>query len=173
MAGFRRVGGARAGFKLTPAISGLYFLGVRRWATVVFAAVVFFGAVAASTLVLGNQVRYYFTDLIGVTSRVIASMEASGNQSWRAGISRFLGHDAGYGPRVLVAVAVTAVLALLAWRAIGTCDRLGGFVVVQLFGLLLSPVSWVHHWVWVLPLIIWLFYGPLGKHAGARVLGWG
>jgi alpha-1,2-mannosyltransferase len=165
--------GLAAGIKLTPAISGLYFLGVRRWATVVFAAVVFVGAVAASILVLGNQVRYYFTDLIGVTSRVIASMEASGNQSLRAGISRFLGHDAGYGPPVLVAVAVTAVLALLAWRAVGTSDRLGGIVVVQLFGLLLSPVSWTHHWVWVLPLIIWLFHGPLGEHAGARVLGWG
>ena len=38
--------GVAAGIKLTPAISGLYFLGVRRWGTVVFAAVVFAGTVA-------------------------------------------------------------------------------------------------------------------------------
>jgi len=165
--------GLAAGIKLTPAISGLYFLGVHRWATVVFAVVVFAGTVAASVLVLGDQARYYFTDLIGNTSRVIASMGARGNQSWRAGISRIVGHDAGYGPPVLVAVALTAVLMLLAWRAVGTSDRLGGIVLVQMFGLLLSPVSWTHHWVWVLPLMIWLIHGPLCERAGARILGWG
>jgi alpha-1,2-mannosyltransferase len=165
--------GLAAGIKLTPAISGLYFLGVRRRATVVFAVVVFAGTVAASMLILGGQARYYFTDLIGDTPRVIGSMGAWGNYSWRAGISRILGHDAGYGPPVLVALAVTAVLALFAWRAVGTSDRLGGTVVVQLFGLLLSPISWTHHWVWVLPLMIWLIHGPLRDHVGARILGWG
>ena len=33
--------GLAAGVKLTPAVGGLYFLGVRRWGTVVFSAVVF------------------------------------------------------------------------------------------------------------------------------------
>jgi len=165
--------GLAAGIKLTPAISGLYFLGVRQWATVAFSVVVFTGTCAASVLVLGDQARYYFTDLIGDTPRVIGSMGAWGNYSWRAGISRIAGHDAGYGPPVLVALAVTAVLMLLAWRAVGTSDRLGGIVVVQLFGLLLSPISWTHHWVWVLPLMIWLIHGPLRERAGARILGWG
>ena len=32
--------GLAAGVKLTPAVSGLYFLGVRRWGAVVFSAVV-------------------------------------------------------------------------------------------------------------------------------------
>jgi alpha-1,2-mannosyltransferase len=38
--------GLAAGMKLTPAISGLYFLGVRHWATVVFSVVVFAGVAA-------------------------------------------------------------------------------------------------------------------------------
>ena len=39
----------------------------------------------------------------------------------------------------MAAIAVTAVVALLAWRAVGgRADRLGAIVVVQLFGLLLG-----------------------------------
>ncbi len=169
--------GVAAGIKLTPAISGFYFLGVRRWGTALFAAVVFVGTVAISALVVGDQTRYYFTHLIFDPDRV-GSVATSFNQSWRGGISRIVGHDAGYSLPVLVAIAVTAVLAVLAWRAIGAGtaerpDRLGGIVVVQLFGLLLSPISWTHHWVWLVPTMIWLIHGPLKDRRGAQIFGWG
>ncbi|MGY4649177.1 mannosyltransferase [Mycobacterium sp. URHB0021] len=165
--------GLAAGIKLTPAVSGLYFLGAKRWGSVLFSAVVFFGTIAVSTLVVGGQTRYYFTKLLGNASR-IGPIGTSFNQSWRGGFSRILGHDAGYGPLVLGALAVTAVLAILAWRAIGGAeDRLGAIVIVQLFGLLLSPISWTHHWVWLIPLMIWLLHGPLRERPGARILGWG
>jgi alpha-1,2-mannosyltransferase len=167
--------GVSAGIKLTPAIAGFYFLGMRRWAAAASAAVVFAGTVALSVAVIGEQARYYFTDLLGDASRV-GPIGTSFNQSWRGGISRILGHDAGYGPPVLAAVAVTAVLAVLAWRALsraGRCDRLGALLVVELVGLLISPISWTHHWVWVIPLIIWLLNGPLNTRLGARLLGWG
>ena len=164
--------GLAAGVKLTPAVSGLYFVGVRRWGAAAFSAVVFFATVAVSALVVGDQTRYYFTDLLGDAGRV-GPIGTSFNQSWRGGISRILGHDAGYGALVLVAITATAVLAILAWRAVGTSDRLGAIVVVELFGLLLSPISWTHHWVWVLPLMIWLLHGPLRHRLGARILGWG
>jgi alpha-1,2-mannosyltransferase len=164
--------GLAAGMKLTPAVSGLYFVGKRRWATVVFSAVVFFATIGVSALVVGDQTRYYFTELLGDASRV-GPIGTSFNQSWRGGISRILGHDAGYGPVVLAAIVVTAAVAFLAWRALDVEDRLGGIVVVSLFGLLLSPISWTHHWVWVLPLMIWLLHGPLRGLRGARILGWG
>jgi alpha-1,2-mannosyltransferase len=165
--------GFAAGVKLTPAVSGLYFVGARRWGAAVFSAVVFFGTVAVSALVVGDQTRYYFTELLGDARRV-GPIGTSFNQSWRGGISRILGHDAGYGPLVIAAIAVTAVLALLAWRAVGgAADRLGAIVIVQLFGLLLSPISWTHHWVWLIPLMIWLLHGPLRERLGARILGWG
>ncbi|RDH77833.1 mannosyltransferase [Mycolicibacterium moriokaense] len=164
--------GLAAGVKLTPAVSGLYFLGARRWATVVFSAVVFFATIAVSALVVGDQTRYYFTELLGDASRV-GPIGTSFNQSWRGGISRILGHDAGFGPIVVTGIVVTAVLAVLAWRALDGDDRLGRIVVVSLFGLLLSPISWTHHWVWVLPLMMWLLHGPLRERLGARILGWG
>src|ERR1700694_1747109 len=144
--------------------------GQRGWGAAVFSAVVFFCTVAVSALVVGDQTRYYFTKLLGDARRV-GPIGTSFNQSWRGGISRILGHDAGYGVLVLAAITATAALAILAWRAVGTCDRLGAIVVVQLFGLLLSPISWTHHWVWVLPLTIWLVHGPLHQRVGARLLG--
>ncbi len=167
--------GLAAGIKLTPAIAGFYFLGMRRWAAAAFAAVVFGATVALSVAVIGEQARYYFTDLLGDASRV-GPIGTSFNQSWRGGISRILGHDAGYGPLVLAGIAVTLVLAGLAWRALGCSgdrDRLGSLLVVQIVGLLISPISWTHHWIWVLPLTIWLIAGPWRARPGARLLGWG
>nr|WP_234784645.1 mannosyltransferase [Mycolicibacter heraklionensis] len=168
--------GLAAGVKLTPAIAGVYLAGARRWAAAVFSAVVFAGTIAVSVWATGDQARRYFTELLGDAHRV-GPIGTSFNQSWRGGISRILGHDAGYSPPVLIAVVVTAVLAVLAWRALNSSpagpDVLGSLLVVELFGLLASPISWTHHWVWLLPLMIWLFYGPHSDRPGARILGWG
>lgn len=168
--------GLAAGVKLTPAIAGVYLAGARRWAAAAFSAVVFAGTIAVSIWVTGDQARRYFTELLGDAHRV-GPIATSFNQSWRGGISRILGYDAGYSAPVLIAIAVTAVLGVLAWRALNSNparpDPLGSLLVVELFGLLASPISWTHHWVWLLPLMIWLLHGPCSDRRGARVLGWG
>jgi alpha-1,2-mannosyltransferase len=168
--------GLAAGIKLTPAISGLHFLAARRWGAAVFSAVVFFGTIALSWMVMGAEATRYFTDLLGDAERV-GPVGTSFNQSWRGAVSRILGHDAGFGPLVLAGIALTAALAWFAWRAVGAftddLDRLGSILVVSLFGLLLSPISWTHHWVWLIPLMIWLLHGPYRALSGARVLGIG
>ncbi len=168
--------GAAAGIKLTPAITGFYLAGVRRWGAAVLSAVMFAATVALSALVVGGETRYYFTKLVRNTDRV-GPICTTFNQSWRGGICRVFGHDLGYGPLVLAAIAVTTALAILAWRALNTRaaepDRLGLLLVVELYGLLVAPISWTHHWVWLVPLMIWLIHGPLRERRGARILGWG
>jgi alpha-1,2-mannosyltransferase len=164
--------GVAAGIKLTPAISGVYLVGVRRWGAAAFSAIIFVATIGISLLVVGDQARYYFTDLLGDAHRV-GPIATSFNQSWRGGISRILGQDVGFGPLLVAAVAVTAVLAVLAWRALERSDRLGKLVVVELFGLLFSPISWTHHWVWLVPLMLWAIHGPLCERRGARIVGWG
>lgn len=164
--------GAAAGIKLTPAISGVYLAGARRWAAAVFSAVVFVATVGISVAVVGDQTRYYFTDLLGDAHRV-GPVATSFNQSWRGGLSRILGHDVGFGPLLVAAIALTAVLAVLAWRALDSSDQLGRLIVVELFGLLLSPISWTHHWVWLVPLMIWAIHGAGRRLRGARIAGWG
>ncbi|OOK78353.1 polyprenol-phosphate-mannose-dependent alpha-(1-2)-phosphatidylinositol pentamannoside mannosyltransferase [Mycobacterium kansasii] len=167
--------GVAAGIKLTPAITAVYLVGVRRWLAAAASAVVFAASVGVSLLVVGDQARYYFTDLLGDARRV-GPIATSFNQSWRGAISRILGHDAGFGPLVLTAIAVTAVLAVLAWRALDASDQLGKLLVVEMFGLLLSPISWTHHWVWLVPLMIWVLQGrcasALAPESSAGA-GWG
>lgn len=165
--------GVGAGIKLTPAITGMYFVGVRRWGTAVFSAVVFFATVGLAYLVAPEETRRYFPGQMIAAGKTLPAGSAW-NQSWHGGLSRILGHDAGMSPLVIGAIVGTAVLAVLAFRALGgERDRLGSLLVVQLFGLLAEPVSWVHHWVWALPLMIWLIYGPWHDKPGARILGWG
>jgi alpha-1,2-mannosyltransferase len=161
--------GLATGMKLTPAVAGLYFVGARRWWVVGFSAVVFGATVASSIALGGAQARYYFTDLLGNADRV-GVVDTPMNQSLRGVFSYLAGHDIGYGPALIAALVVTAMLSLVAWWRIGPDDPLGRIVVVMLFGLLISPISWTHHWVWMLPLVMWLVLGSL--RARTRFLGW-
>ncbi|MBJ8340881.1 mannosyltransferase [Antrihabitans sp. YC3-6] len=163
--------GLVAGVKLTPAISGLYFLLRRRPATVGWSAVAFAATIGLSFALIGNQSRDYFTNLIGDATR-IGPVGSVANQSLRGALSRLAGYDVGTGPAWLVGVAIAVVLAALAWRALAASDALGALLVVQFLGLVVSPISWAHHWVWVTPLLIWLSYGPMRHRRGARALAW-
>ncbi|MFB7722599.1 mannosyltransferase [Nocardia sp. NPDC056100] len=159
--------GAAAGVKLTPAVTGLYFVARRRWLDAAWSAIVFFGTIGLTFAITPDETRKYFTELLGDASR-IGPVASSTNQSLRGALSRFLGHDVVSGPVWLVAVLITAVLAVLAWRALVKDDLLGTLVIVQLFGLMVSPISWSHHWIWLIPVILWLVYGPMREVAGAR-----
>jgi alpha-1,2-mannosyltransferase len=161
--------GLAAGVKLTPAVAVLYFVGARRWKAVLFSGLVFGATVALSVALGGAQARFYFTDLLGNADR-IGVVDTPMNQSLRGVVGYLAGRDTGFGPLLVGAVVVTAALALLAWRRIGPDDPLGRIVVVMLFGLLISPISWTHHWVWLLPLVMWLVLGPM-RHR-TRIVGW-
>jgi alpha-1,2-mannosyltransferase len=161
--------GLATGMKLTPAVAGLYLAAARRWKAVAFSAMVFGATVVLSIAVGGAQARFYFTDLLGNADRV-GVVDTPMNQSLRGVIGYLTGHDTGYGPLLLVAVVVTAALSLVAWQRIGADDPLGRIVVVMIFGLLISPISWTHHWVWVLPLVMWLVLGAWRRRT--RFVGW-
>ncbi|MFI7668206.1 mannosyltransferase [Nocardia sp. NPDC049526] len=161
--------GVIAGIKLTPAISGLYFVARRRWGTAVWSAVVFGATVGVSFLINHKEAKRYFGTLLGDADR-IGPVGSVWNQSLRGALSRLLGHDVQSGPWWLASVVVVAVLAFFAWRALGPDDRLGTLIIVQLFGLMVSPISWSHHFVWLLPTVMWLVYGPLRQAPGARIL---
>ncbi|SNS89503.1 mannosyltransferase [Rhodococcoides kyotonense] len=161
--------GVIAGIKLTPAITGLYFVATKRWKAAVFSAVAFGATVGLSYLILGHQAGTYFTTLLGDADR-IGPVGSVWNQSLRGAMSRIAGHDVGSGLAWILGVVVCAALAFFAWRALRPGDRLGTLIVVQLLGLLISPISWSHHWVWVMPLLVWLVHGRDRHRLGTKVV---
>jgi alpha-1,2-mannosyltransferase len=56
------------------------------------------------------------------------------------------------------------------WVCLKAGDRAAAFLAVQFTGLLISPISWSHHWVWVLPLLLWCLFGPRQRLTPVRVL---
>ncbi|MDX8140625.1 mannosyltransferase [Lentzea sp. BCCO 10_0061] len=151
--------GVAAGMKLTPAISGLYFLVTRRWKAALWSVAGFAITVALGFLVsAGDSWRYWF-ELLGAADRV-GPVGSVINQSLRGALSRSLGYDVEMSWPWLLAAAVSVALTWFALRAaVKAGDTLAAVIIVQLFGLLVSPISWSHHWLWVIPLVLWLVHG--------------
>ena len=159
--------GVASGIKLTPALSVVYFLATRRWAAAVWSAVLGAATVLVAWLVSPSQSLRYWFQIVEDPTR-IGPIGSAINQSLRGALSRTIGHDVGYGPLWLAAVADAVVLLVFGLRAaVRSRDVLAGIVVVQFFTLLVSPISWSHHWVWMVPAVLWLIYG---RAAGGRLV---
>lgn len=161
--------GVVAGIKLTPLFFVAFFvvIGRRRAAgtTVVsFAATVLVGAVAAPSASWA-----YWTDVLWDPGRV-GGVEYAGNQSVLGMLSRLLGHEAPTSVWVVVA-GTTAVVALAAarllWRSDSPAARPLAACTAAYGMLLASPISWDHHWVWLVPTTIALWHCGLPR---ARVV---
>lgn len=164
--------GVTAGIKLTPAISGLYFLVTKRYAAAAWSFVAFLLTVGIGYLLSPALSNRYWFELLGDASRV-GPVGSAINQSLRGALSRSFGHDVHTGLSYQVAVVIAALLTGWALReALRTKDTLAGVVAVQIFGLLVSPISWSHHWVWMMPALMWLLYGRASGHRLVVVTAW-
>jgi alpha-1,2-mannosyltransferase len=146
--------GLAAGVKLTPAIFVAYLLVTRQWRAARTAAAVGLGTVALGLLLAPASTVKFWTKLIFDPGHV-GGIAYAGNQSLYGVAARL-----GRGPDALhlvwlVAVGASVVLGLAgAWWAERAGHRLGAVSLVGLTGLLVSPISWSHHWVWLIPGVI-------------------
>ncbi|GAA1260640.1 mannosyltransferase [Saccharothrix xinjiangensis] len=164
--------GVAAGLKLTPAISGLYFLVTRQYRAAVWSVVAFAATVGVGWAISPALSSQYWFHLLGDAERV-GPVGSAINQSLRGALSRTLGHDVQTGPVFLAGAAVAAVLAGFALHAaVKAKDALAMIVTVQLLGLLVSPISWSHHWVWAVPALMWLLHGTSHRLARVTAVAW-
>ncbi len=156
--------GLAAAVKLTPALFAVLLLAAglvqaarhRTWnpwlRQAAVATATFATATAGAAVVLPRDSRRYWTEMVFVASRV-GQAEDTANQSLRGVLARLLHTgDPGWwwtAAAGLVAVAGLAVAVTAALRG----DTAGAVVGCAATALLISPVSWSHHWVWCVPML--------------------
>ena len=145
--------GIAAAIKLTPAIFIVFFLLARKTKSAFIAAGTFIGCGLIGLIIAPGASKLYWEHLFYDTKRVGAPYIS--NQSPYAAAIRIAGGAAHIGawwtviPLALGATGVAAAV-LLARRG----DWLGATAVTGTAGLLVSPISWAHHWVWILPALV-------------------
>ncbi len=145
--------GLAAGIKLTPAIFVAYLLITRRYRAAATAAAVFAGTVAAGFAVLPASSAWYWAGEFASPGRV-SPVEDPENQSLLGVLSRTL-HTANVLPLWLPLAAAVAVTGLALAAAAGRRgDEAAGFSLCAVTGLLVSPISWTHHWVIAIPALL-------------------
>ncbi|MEV4053189.1 glycosyltransferase 87 family protein [Amycolatopsis sp. NPDC049688] len=158
--------GLAAAVKLTPAVFLLYFLLRRDTRAAATAAVTFLAATALGFLLAGADSVRYWTGALWDTGRV-GEPTYAGDQSLLGLLAR-----AGVPPQARTAwwlPLVAVVLVLTAWgmrRALAAGERTVALGLNALGGLLVSPISWTHHWVWAV--VVLLGWAELARRTRRR-----
>ncbi|MEU1207334.1 glycosyltransferase family 87 protein [Nocardia sp. NPDC005825] len=164
--------GIAAVTKLTPAAFILFFVIRRDWKAAATATGTAVGAVAAGFVVLPTESRDYWFHAVIDTNR-IGSPDYVGNQSLKGMVFRLLGLSSPAATVVWLSLAllVVAAGAYLMHHLTGierrdaaeagvptpapmTVLTVATLLVNAAVLLLISPVSWTHHWVWAAPALV-------------------
>jgi alpha-1,2-mannosyltransferase len=178
----RRAGGVLIGIaaavKLTPLIFVPHLLLTGRRADALRAVGTFVALQALMLLLIPHDFRQFWTHAVTDPART-GPIYWAGNQSLNGLVLR-LSDLAPWSLKVaLVIGAVLAVpCAILVRRLHLRGQPVAAMLVTAFLGLLVSPVSWSHHWVWVVPLIVFLLARlpeplPAGRARVAALAGIG
>jgi alpha-1,2-mannosyltransferase len=158
--------GIAAGIKLTPLIFVLYLALVRQWRTLTGVIASFVATLAIGLVLLPRESWSYWTGKLFDSDRVGAP-QTPGNQSIRGLLANLLHSDDPNGfawlALALAALALGMYAAALASRH---GQELLAITLVGLTSCAVSPMSWGHHWVWFVPLMVigvhWLMTPRIG-----------
>jgi len=146
--------GIAAGIKLVPLVFIPYLLFARKFRQAAMASAGFAFTVLVGFLIQGaDSSKWWFGGLFFQGGRT-GFTGWEGNQSLRGLLTRFAGSVTGAQTMWIIAAVLIGVTGV-ACAAI--LDRAGhpvaGLLAAALTGLLLSPISWDHHWVWTAPAV--------------------
>ena len=166
--------GLAAGVKLTPLIFIPYLLLIRRYRQAATAAGTFAATVALGFAVLPKDSGTYWVHGLVLKANRIVFVGTRGNQSLRGVLTRLAGSvTAGTAPWLVAAVLV-GIAGLAAAAVLHRAGHpVAGMLACALTGLLVSPLSWDHHWVWVAPGIALLaHHGAQAARGDVRAASW-
>ncbi|MCX4824735.1 glycosyltransferase 87 family protein [Streptomyces sp. NBC_01142] len=168
--------GLAAAIKLTPAVFIGYLLITRRWRAAGTAGAVAICATLLALWTAPDASRVYWTEAMWDTDRV-GSLAYVSNQSWQGVLARLT--EPAAPSRTVWALGVIVLLCVWAWRvrrAVAAGDEWAGFALTGLTACLISPVTWVHHLVWLFPALAVLIDAGLRSGEGSvrrrRLLTW-
>jgi alpha-1,2-mannosyltransferase len=140
--------GLAAAIKLTPLIFLLYFLVRGDWRAAATSAITFVGlALAGFLFAAKDSAEYWFHALLD-PSRA-GGLAYMANQSLRGVLHRI---NPGQHAETLLWVGLSAIVVALAVVAARRArNDVVALSAIATAGLLVSPVSWSHHWVWCVP----------------------
>ncbi|MFD4607275.1 glycosyltransferase 87 family protein [Streptomyces sp. NPDC058440] len=143
--------GLAAAVKLTPAVFIVLLLLARRRRAAAVATAVTTAATVLAAWAAPDASRFYWTHAVWDTTRV-GRLDYVSNQSLQGVLARLAAP--GEPSRTAWALAVLLVLAVWVWRthkALRADDWRAAFALTGLVSCLISPITWVHHLVWLLP----------------------
>jgi alpha-1,2-mannosyltransferase len=144
--------GIAAGIKLVPLLFIVYLLLTRRFRQAAVAAGTFVVTVIIGFIAFPNASVTWWLDGNFFQAGRTGFVGGAQNQSLRGIMTRLIGSvDSALAPWLLVAI----VVGLLGLAAAVVLDQRGytfaGLMAAALTALLISPISWDHHWVWIAP----------------------
>jgi alpha-1,2-mannosyltransferase len=147
--------GVATAIKLTPGLFICYFVVTRQWRLARNSGLAAAVCLLAAAVVYPTMSEQFFTSVLWhLPSRVAfeGGFATSGNQSVQGMLAAV-----GAWTAPLRAPASVAAAALGLWAA-RTCHRLGrepeAWLITGITAELVSPVSWIHHWIWLAPAIL-------------------
>ncbi|MEU8113089.1 glycosyltransferase 87 family protein [Micromonospora sp. NPDC048947] len=159
--------GLATAIKLTPGVFIVYLLVTGRWRAALTASGTAAGVSLLAAALFPDASREFWTEALWNTGRV-GELAFVSNQSLRGVVARL---DPEHPNTVLWLLLVLGTLALWAWRsraAVAAGDEATGLALTGAVMCLVSPVTWVHHLVWLLPALILLVDNAMAAPAGRR-----
>ena len=146
--------GIAAALKLTPGVFVLFFL-VRRDLRSAARAGLTFAACTAAGFVLAPQDSLRYWTQIAYQSARIGGISYASNQSMLGTLTRLGLSNQAQTLLWLALCVLVAALAIAGMRgAIKTNHVTHALLLNAVAGLLISPISWSHHWVWAAPALL-------------------
>lgn len=159
--------GLAAAIKLTPLIFVPYFLLTGRRATAGRTATSFAVASGLAAIVSPAASWSYWTRYAWSPGRT-GSIRWIGNQSLVGALDRILPHPMASLDSFAVGALVGVAGLWVAWRADRRVSPVLGVIVICATEALATPVSWTHHYVWVVLLVAWLALDSARPRHGLR-----